>query len=102
MAHDAQPTASEQHKRAVINAGPGQDSRSSRPRGCFDQPQMASHRPKIAVVVQQWLAVLDAPCADQQVDSLADGDTAFTQGTEIAGRSDCNCIAGHWRNFETP
>jgi hypothetical protein len=45
---------------------------------------MPCHRPKIAVIVQQWPAVLDAPGADQQVDGLADGDAAPAQRTEIA------------------
>jgi hypothetical protein len=43
---------------------------------------MPRHRPKIAVIVQQRPAVLDASGSDQQVDDLADGDTALAQGTE--------------------
>src|SRR5467141_348578 len=66
----------------------------------FDQPKMPCHRPKIAVVVQQWPAVLDAPCSNQQVDGLADGDAALAQGTEITGRYDRNLLPGHWHYFE--
>src|SRR6266508_1323214 len=55
---------------------------------------------KIAVVVEQWLAVLDAPSADQQVDGLAHRDPAPAQGTEIPGRRDGDSVAGHRHNFE--
>src|SRR5438105_15484653 len=61
---------------------------------------MARHRTEIAVVVEQWPAVLDAPGADQKVDGLADGDPAPAQGTEIAGCCDGNRFTGHWHNFE--
>ncbi|MEA2888561.1 MAG: hypothetical protein QOD11_2921 [Bradyrhizobium sp.] len=40
----------------------------------LDQPQIARHRMEVAIVVEQWPAVLDAPSTDQQVDGLADGD----------------------------
>src|ERR1700730_4370217 len=74
----------------------------SRCRRRFDQPKIPCHRPKIAVIVQQWPAVLDAPGADQQVDGLADGDAAPAQRTEIAGRRDGNPVAGHWHYLEAP
>jgi hypothetical protein len=45
---------------------------------------MLRHRMEIAVVVEQWPAVLDAPGADQQVDRLPDSDAALAQETEIA------------------
>ena len=73
---------------------------SSRRHRQLDQPQMARHRMEIAVVVEQWPAVLDAPPADQQLDCLANGDPAPAQGTEISGRRGGNRAAGHWHNFE--
>ena len=33
----------------------------SGPHGRFHEPKMLCHRPKIAVIVQQWPAVFDAP-----------------------------------------
>src|SRR5215470_16253429 len=56
---------------------------------------MARHRTKIAVIVEQWLAVLDAPGADQQVDSLADGNPTAVQRAEIARRRAGNRVASH-------
>src|SRR5215468_6214238 len=61
---------------------------------------MARHRTKIAVIVEQWLAVLDAPGADQQVDSLADGNPTAVQRAEIARRRDGNRVASHGYDFE--
>ena len=47
---------------------------------------MPRHRMEIAVVVEQWPAVLDAPGANEQVDGLADSDAALAQKTEDPGR----------------
>src|SRR5712671_4593272 len=61
---------------------------------------MARHRKKIAVIVEQGPAVLDAPGPDQQVDGLADGDPAPAQRAEIAGSRDSDRLAGHWHDCE--
>src|SRR6266849_802316 len=61
---------------------------------------MARHRKKIAVIVEQGPAVLDAPSPDQQVDGLADGDPAPAQCAEIPGRRDDDRVARHWHDCE--
>src|SRR5579859_670688 len=40
----------------------------------FAQSEVPHHRTKIAIVVQQRQPMLDAPCSDQKVDRLANGD----------------------------
>src|ERR1700722_9309269 len=66
----------------------------------FDQPKMPCHRSKIAVIVEQWPAVLDAPGSDQEVDGLANGDATPAQGTEITGGRDRDRLAGHRHDVE--
>ena len=48
----------------------------------------------------RWSAVHDAPGADQQVDGLADRDSAPAQRAEMAGRRYCNHIPAHRHDFE--
>jgi hypothetical protein len=56
---------------------------------------------KIAVVVQQWPAVLNAPGADQEIDGLANGNAAPAQAAEIASCSNGNGFAPHLNELET-
>jgi CubicO group peptidase (beta-lactamase class C family) len=86
----------------VCGRSPSPASGRSRCHGDLDQTQVARHRMKIAVVMEQGPAVFYAPGADQQIDGLANGDAAPAQGTKMAGRSDRDRVASHGHNFEAP
>jgi len=66
----------------------------------LDQPEVACHRTKIAIVVEKRPVVFDALGADQQVDGLADRDASPAQRAEVAGRGNCDRFAGHWHDVE--
>jgi hypothetical protein len=62
---------------------------------------MTRYRPKVAVIVKQWRAILDAPGADQKIDGLTNGDSDTAQIPEIASCGDSNPITGHCYYCET-
>jgi len=62
---------------------------------------MLRHRAEIAIIVEQWSAVFDAPGSDQEVDCLADGNPATTQGPKITSRQNGDGVSRHGYNFKT-
>ena len=60
-----------------------------------------AHRLKIAVIVKQWRAILDAPGADQKIDGLTNDDSDTPQIPEIASCGDSNPVTGHCHYCET-
>ena len=66
----------------------------------LDQTEVRHHRTKVAVVVQQRQPMLDAPCSDQKVHGLADGNAATPERSKIARGSDGDRRACHWLNLE--
>src|SRR5262249_14929707 len=68
----------------------------------FGQPQVPRHRPKIAVIMEERNIVLDAPCANQQIDCFADSNASSTQKPEILSRQDGDRFAAHWYDFKKP
>src|SRR5581483_11574458 len=83
-----------------IGSAPGWFQRQSGGHRHLNQAQVPGHRPKIAVMMEQRAAVLDAPSADQQVDGFADGDTAPTQKAKITRRRNRNRLSDHRHHRE--
>ena len=58
----------------------------------FAQAQMSDHRVDVAVVVQEFDVVLQAPSADQEVDGLTDADALCAEDTVVLGSAAGNLV----------
>jgi hypothetical protein len=62
---------------------------------------MAPHWDEVAIVVKERNTILDAPCANEKVDCLADSDAEPAQGPKILRRQHGNGITGHRDDLKT-
>jgi hypothetical protein len=64
------------------------------------QTEVMNHRVEVSVVVQQSVSALDAECADDHIDCLADRDVPLSEHAVVSGSFDCRRRIQHRHNSE--